>query len=604
MIHRGSDNRVDHPREAFRDLTGTPRFAEPGAFRLRTVLIGLFPLTIGSMLVDGVPHTTSAALIVFAGVVSLLAAVIFFLVGGRVVNVLAPERGASRVVLTLVVFGGTEALRTALFSNIMVMNGVPLEMLLPHRLLGGGMTGMLVIGIVSLLSADRDHYTRDYSHLMERQAQLTRELEDLHHTIDRFIDDLMTSVREAVDSALRPIGSHPGSPSTKEVVEQIANVSEHVVRPLSQEVSSALPNNTNGPETQPRISFRRVFELTTLVAPFQPVVMPLVIFMLFFSASLFLVPPRTGLALLLLTMAGVWLTHALAARFIHPRMPQWSMLWRIVVASAIYPFGFVMSVTAILVHRGYGTTIDRLSTLSYVLIIVTLVTWGLAVIPAIRVGRQEIIGEAQAATASLLQVRARNEVRLRRDKQRLSSIIHGDIQAILMATALKIQRQEFSAEQLREAIESARIAIGSSLEHATSPAPRKTLESVHQSLTDFWDGIVTLHWDIDPTLHQVVDDEEDLPETIFQVLREAITNSAKHGKAEMVNISLWADEDKRVVCRVIDNGSFTAASRIPGGGTQFFNAVSESVTLERVGDETVLTVALLTQETPQAVSVG
>ena len=604
MIHSSSSQQVDYPRGTFRHLVVTPGFAEPEAFRLRTVLIGLAPLTIGSMLVDGIPHTSSAALIVFAGVVSLLAAVIFFTVGGRVANLLAPERGASRAVLTLIVFGGTEALRTALFSNIMVMNGVPLDMLLPHRLLGGGMTGMLVIGIVSLLLADRDQYTRDYAHLMERQAQLTRELEDLNHTIGRFIDDLMTTVREAVNSALRPIGAHPGSPSTQEVVEHIVNVSEHVVRPLSQEVSSALPKNTDGPETQPRISFRRVFELTTVVAPFQPIVMPLVIFMLFLSASLFLVPPRIGVALLLLTMAGVWLSHALAARFLHPRMLQWSMGWRVVVASAIYPFGFVMSVTVILVQRGYGTTIDRLSSISYVLIIVTLVTWGLAVIPAIRVGRQEIIGEAQAAAASLLQVRARNEVRLRRDKQRLSSIIHGDIQAILMATALKIQRQEFSAQELREAIDSARTAIDSSLEHATGPVSQKTLDSVHQSLADFWDGIVTLHWDIDPDLHQVVDRDDDLPETIFQVLREAITNSAKHGKADTVNISLWADEEQRVVCRVIDNGSVTPATRFSGGGTQFLHAVSESVSLERVADETVLTATLLTLESPQVVSVS
>ena len=604
MIHSDKDNRIDHPRETFRDFIVAPRFAKPEAFRLRTVLIALVPLTIGSMLVDGIPHTSSPALIVFAGVVSLLAAVVFFAVGGRVVNFLAPERGASRIVLALVVFGGTESLRTGLFSHIMVMNGVPLDMLLPHRLLGGGMTGMLVIGIVSLLLADRDQYTRDYEKLMDRQAQLTRELEDLNHTIGRFIDDLMTTVREAVDSALRPIGSPAGSPSTREVVEHIVNVSEHVVRPLSQEVSSALPKNTLGAETQPRISFRRVFELTTVVAPFQPVVMPLVIFMLFFSASLFLVPPRTGVALLLLTMVGVWLSHALAARFLHSRMPQWSMVWRVVVASAIYPFGFVMSVTVILVERGYGTTIDRLSSISYVLIIVTLVSWGLAVIPAIRGGRQEIIKEVQAATVSLLQVRARNEVRLRRDKQRLSSIIHGDIQAILMATALKLQRQKFSAQQLRDAIDHARTAIDESLKHATSPASRKTLGSVHQSLSDFWDGIVTLHWDIDPDLHLVVDSDEDLPETIFQVLREAITNSAKHGKAETVNISLTVDEEKRIECQVSDNGSFISATRIPGAGIGFLHAVSESVSLERVGDKTVLTVALLTQETPQAVSVG
>jgi signal transduction histidine kinase len=587
-----------------RDEVMTPRFAGSEAFRLHIAIIALTPLTLGSILVDGVPYTTSLSTVTFAALVSVLAAVAFFLAGGSIINRVARHDGLTRTSLTVIAFGATEAIRTTVFSQTMVSSGAPLDMLLHHRLLGGSMTGMLVLGIVSLLSVDRNRYYADYARLIDRQQQLTRELEALNYTISRFIDELTTNVREVVDTALRPLSASERATSTKDVVDHIVGVSENVVRPLSREVSAALPRVDPQGVGQPRVSPRRVLELTTVVAPFQPIGMPLVVFMLFFSASLFLVPPGTGIVLITISVAGVWLSHILGALFLHPRMPHWPMHWRVVVATLVYSLGFLVSLAAIIIQRGYGTSLDRLGTIVYVLAIVLLVSWGIALIPAIREGQKEIIADMLATTGSVMQVRARNEVRLRREKQRLSSIIHGDIQAILMATALKLQKDTYSHDALHEVVKQAREAIVASLDEATDTTSKRTLASVQNTLTDFWQGIVNVSWEVAPELHAVVDGDPDLPEMLYQVVREAITNAAKHGRASAVHIELDIDNHNHVVCRVSDDGGIHPDDERPGSGTQFFQAVADTVTRERRGGKTVLTLLIPLPVGIHEVSVG
>ena len=580
-----------------------PRFAGPGAFRVPIVFIALAPLTVGSVLVDGLPHSSSVASIVFASVVSLAAAVLFFVGAGQIINRGLSHEGFSRTSFTVIVFGVTEAIRTSVFSSAMAMNGAGLEMLWPHRILGGSMTGMLVIGIVSLLSVDRDRYYADYSTLVLRHEQLARELEALNYTISRFIDDLTNNVREVVDTALRSLASTDSALSTRDVVGDIVNVSENVVRPLSQEVQAALPRESEGGQSLPKVSPRRVLYLATVVAPFQPVGMPLVIFMLFFSASLFLVPRETGLLLIALTVFGVWASHFIGARVLHQRLPRWPLRWRVVITTVVYSAGFFVSLGAILAYRGYGTTLDRMGTIVYVLFIVSLTSWGLALIPAIREGQREIIADMHATSASLMQVRARNEVRLRREKQWLSAIIHGDIQAILMATAMKVQKVSHSSDELVQVINDTRDAIISCFEREAGTTTAKTLDMVQQQLTDFWSGLVDVSWEISSEAVGAIQGDGDLTEMVFHVLREALTNAAKHGSASHAHIDLTVS-DHLLVCRVSDNGVNRPDEERAGSGTQFFRAVADMVTLDYTKNGTVLTLHLPLPTALQNISIG
>lgn len=588
-------------QESLRERLVTPRFAGLEAFRLHVVLIALAPLTLGSILVDGLPVAPVPSVISFAALVSLASAVLFFLVAGRITDAVFTRESFQRTVVILAVFGATEAIRTIVFSQLIVSSGAPLEMVMPHRLLGGSMTGMLVLGITALISVDRDRYFAEYARLSDRQTQLSQELEALNYTISRFVNDLTTNVREVVDTALRSLASTHSGKSAKEVVDEIVNVSENVVRPLSQEVLEALPKQSDGRLGEPKVSLRRVLYLATVVAPFQPVAMPLVIFMLFFSASVFIVSPNTGLLLLTLIVSGVWLCHVVGARVLQPRMLNWATHWRVIVTTLMYSAGSFVSLAVILFSRGSGAALDRLGTILYVHIIVAVLSWGLATIPAIREGQREVIADMHETTASLMQVRARNEVRLRRDKQRLSSLIHGDIQATLMATALKVQQGNYTGDALVEVINDIREHILSRFEQGDDADTRRTMASVQDDLNQFWDGLLTLSWNVSPQVHTVVDRDDDLPEMLFQVLREAITNAAKHGRAQSVMVSVHIDSETHIVCRVADDGVPQPKTEHPGVGTQFFNAVADTVSRHHSDEGTVLT---LRMPLPQTSDVG
>lgn len=572
----------------------TPRFAQEGAFRFSVVAIALGFLTLGSILVDGVSNDSGLPLAVYAGVGSVVMAVGVFLAAGFVVNRTCQQRSLTRTVFTLVIFAATEITRTVVFTVILLRYDVTLDLMLAHRFLAGGLTGMLVLGIVSLIVNDRRAYVSEYRDLATRQFELARELAHLNHTIDEFMDTLRENVRQSVEAALRPIlDTLVGRFSTKDVVTDIVRVSEDVVRPLSEQVAQALPENPEQPPVRPSVTPRQLFHLTTVTQPFQPVAMPVIVFLLFFSASLFLVRYPQGVVLLAVTMLLVWASHFLGNRYVQSRLTTWRMAVRVLVVSALYVGGIAAGIVWIMVSVDTANVLGRSPTVFYMVAFFLFMSWGLAIVPAVRAARQQILQDLVATSSDLAQARARAEVRLRREKQRLAGTVHGDIQSTLMATALRLQHPGCERSDVPAILAEAQQKIRDSLhrvEHDQIPA---TLPAVKDAVDSFWLGMLTITWESNSAVAKRIAHDSELAEVVWQVVREAAGNAIKHGQATDLEVTLRLDTPSTHLQVVMsDNGKPSTGKLRTGGGTRLFQAVSKHVDIRQMEGRTVVSLTI------------
>lgn len=570
-----------------------------------TFFVALTPLTIGSVVMDGLLQGAARPLAWYSAVVALAIVAVYFAAVGKVVNSRCPEESLKRTVAVLVVYATTEVLRTTLVGLILQRYALDFELMVHHRIVSGGLTGMLVLGLVSIVVNDRARYAADFAVLTERTRELEGELFHLTNSIEAFLENLRETIRLTVDASFASIvDKYRKQHSVAEVVEDIVDLSEHVVRPLSVEIQEAIPLTANRGQTPPRLSLPKLFHLTTTVRPFQPMAISLVTFLLMFGGSLFTVPQPGGIILLVSMIALSGGGHFLGERFVGPRLADWPALARVLIVSGIFALGpTIPMVVLVFIYEG-GFSFSRFMFVVYMVAVIEFVSWALAALPAARRGQQDVLDRLSRTTSELAHTRSRAEVRLRKEKNRLAAVVHGDIQSTLMATALGLQRPDIGNEEVDQLITTAREHIAQLLKGMAELDNHRSLHDVTEGVVDAWRGVVTVTFDIGSDVAQCVAGDDDLGEVLWQVLREATTNSVKHGGATEVVISLEVSEDQdSVLCSVVDNGHRERESCHTGGGSRLFQAVAESYERVRRNGRTTLSLTIPFSPQNQAVSI-
>jgi signal transduction histidine kinase len=580
------------PSSVERELTWRdPRFTGSQAFSLRTYVVAMLPLSVGSVIADALPKGAEVPLAWYAAMGALVSVGVVFLVVGAVLSRVFPSQGIARTVSVLAVYAVAEVSRTILVAIALQRNGLDFDMMLHHRVVSGALTGVLVLGVVSIVVNDRARYVSQFEELVSRNHDLERELKFLNDSIDSFVDNLRDTVSQVVDTAFTPIVDRFRiRQSVSDVVEDIVDLSEFVVRPLSIEIQEALPEQTSSLETPPRIRLPKLFDLTTTVKPFQPLAIALVFTLLLTGAALLTMPFPQGVIFLVASIGVTSGVHWLAGKIIAPRLPHWSGLARVAAISTAYAVGPLAVVLSLLAVRGGGMGAGGALVLLYLIVVVEFMSWALAVLPAVRRGHLDILNQQVHTMSDLGQVRSRAEVRLRKEKQRLAAIVHGDIQSTLMATVLKLQMPHVTPDDVDQIIAEARETVAQVLHDAHLPEHRQTLDQVITELTDSWLQLVTITWEVGDGVREEVDSSADLGEILSQVVREATTNAVKHGKADSLIVSLWLDEETgHLVCQAIDNGHQVKERVYRGGGSKLFSAIAHSYDRVREGKHTTLT---------------
>ena len=114
------------------------------------------------------------------------------------------------------------------------------------------------------------------------------------------------------------------------------------------------------------------------------------------------------------------------------------------------------------------------------------------------------------------------------------------------------------------------------------PAARIPSDRVKE-LSESWTGLAEITFDLSPEMSELHANSD----VISQLIEESVVNSIRHGKAKQIHIKNIVFGD-RIDFIISDNGILKAGQSQGGLGTILFNAFTESWSLNRVGDQTIL----------------
>lgn len=157
----------------------------------------------------------------------------------------------------------------------------------------------------------------------------------------------------------------------------------------------------------------------------------------------------------------------------------------------------------------------------------------------------------------LMVVNSRLRQQLWLGQKSLAMELHGSVQGMLHAQASKLARLEKpESRQIQEIL----AAIRGSLDRIENEdyLAGGTILSLLEELVLLWEGTVDITWSIDEKAGKILAEDVGLSRVIFEVVREAVTNSVKHGDAKNIEIQLTFSD--QIELRLTNDGALVESS--------------------------------------------
>jgi len=170
-------------------------------------------------------------------------------------------------------------------------------------------------------------------------------------------------------------------------------------------------------------------------------------------------------------------------------------------------------------------------------------------------------------------------------RRRLAFVLHGSLQGALHAAALKITE---ASEIDQGVVEGIRLDLAVALSFLDG-SPRagdstRTSETIDE-LTSVWDGSRQVTASLDHATEQALAADADADEAIAEVIREAVNNAFRHGKAGIVEIEVVMSTglspagSRQIAISVRDDGSGYPVESTPGLGSALLDELCNSWSL-------------------------
>jgi hypothetical protein len=155
-------------------------------------------------------------------------------------------------------------------------------------------------------------------------------------------------------------------------------------------------------------------------------------------------------------------------------------------------------------------------------------------------------------------------------RRRIGFIMHGSLQSSLNSALIQLgASQQPSAELIDSVRGQIRLALG---KIGVSGESWNSFAEVKQEISQVWSGTIEIDWDIDPNCLAPLNENPETAECVIEVIREAVSNAAKHGGSSHVAISLVFN-DSSLALTAIDNGTIKNTGKTQGLGSEFLDDV-------------------------------
>ena len=435
-------------------------------------------------------------------------------------------------------------------------------------------------------------------------------------------------IREVITSVLHALD--PTDP--RSATDSLRNAATEIVRPMSHRLATERPH-FSPPERPavPSISWRRILREVTsfpLIAPRLMGVCAVAIGMrssfasvengqisglaqqnnLDEGAELKIGPAAVTvignrllqtLLILVAIYAATWLMCKIADRWLGKRLTTWSLRrqWVITYASLIV----------------IGLTSQWLASLIYVL--PGMPPWAnpglfqIAQVCAALMGAASLIAIVRASQARTWVAQRDLETLNTRltwdlseatknswaERERLSRLIHGPLQASLNAGALRCDIDNLDTSTCTELFQSIESDISRALDLLEQPPSEVVaLAGGLKSLQTTWADVCAIEVNVDPALIAEIESSRNTAEAVLQVLTEATANSAIRAHASHIVITIEVDGTSSLSIVVRDDGrkSTLPEDQHPGLGSRILDDVCSSWNLETQSHGATLTASM------------
>jgi signal transduction histidine kinase len=171
----------------------------------------------------------------------------------------------------------------------------------------------------------------------------------------------------------------------------------------------------------------------------------------------------------------------------------------------------------------------------------------------------------------LLNSQLRQQVWL--DQKMLATELHGSVQSTLHATALRLSKIDQPSisdlEKVKDAVDKAISRLGQ-----TEYLEGESFSQIIEDIAEVWEDTCEIEYLIQPDAQAVLDQQQSLARSTVEVLREAITNAIKHGKAKNIKVSFT--KHGQLVDLIVDNDSSEIVTGQQGLGSSVMAELTHS----------------------------
>jgi signal transduction histidine kinase len=457
---------------------------------------------------------------------------------------------------------------------------------LTYRIIGGPLFVYGCIAMLAIFNASRIRHEKTLSDLELEKAELDELRGGIRERIRLQRADLLKRVQTVLEPVVAEVKVQlQTSPSS--LSARLRDVVETVVRPLSHDIGkgskvdddvSVIANRAASAKAKSRFPTRLsagamiVPELTAFATASIAIAANAINF------------PDDALLGSIVSLLAVYLgykaLHILLLRFWVPFYIALAISILSAVAVAIFT-GTILSV--------FGLIISTALLLQFMLsqILFASITFYMQFLRTQRRDAEVEMGRVISDLA-ILNSQLRQEVWLNR--RRIASILHGSVQAALYASAIRLAKAESPSPEEISAVQSDISAAIGKLE-ATDGA--ENFKEVLEQIKTVWDGAVEVELpSIGVDIQQKLEANTVASTCAAEVVREAVSNAVKHGKAEHVVIALEQTGPNLLGITVTNDGQPLPAEIEAGYGSSILDEVAFSWQLENRGGYTVLGAAI------------
>ena len=577
-----------HPARALVTPSVTTRLADiwrratgPSALTLPVWAIAFAPSLTTVMLHDRNKYGGSLALWMLAGIAGALCA------GGVLAIAHFLSRGRLRGLSVLIVFtaaGVARGLGVAVVVAVLDLAPTPQW---ASRAGSGAVLAVCWLAIATLIV---DGYRRHRAAVNEiaqqgAQAQAARDFAEVQLGEIRGLVEtrLITTLDSGVATLDRVMASPPdprAADAVRGTAEEIGGTVSSVVRPLSHDLATPIEVPV-AVVRLPRIPLRIVLADVVTVTPFNPGWVGSLLFLSILFTALSVYGPGLGLLGAFLIAACAAVVLLILQRLITPRLVRLPSA----ACACIVVLGWLLAAAAstipiLVTHRmgigpDYAVSVYALPLLAYV----PVTAFGTAIVLVI--DRQFTLSEAQMQSVvdDLAWVTRRMEQQILADRRRLARVLHGSVQSALTASAMRLeqvaQRLALGEASVDLPAEIATLrALRDRLAVVASEAPEPIdAATVLDDIAMVWRNVASIQMAFDTGMVARLDHDPLAAEQVVEVVREAISNAVRHGRATRISVTACPAAPSDIEIVIDDDGVFSDAQG-RGMGTEIMQSLT------------------------------